>query len=213
MNELSDVQRALACLAHRAASRSLMRPLRPANRWPRARRAGTAWSGGSCGRRRMPAAPARGRRCSRPRPIARPCSQRPVSACQAASICVGGHLVGIHARQAADIRQQALARALADELRAAVRQRHIGQRLTSRPRSASQIGEQLRVAHRFAVPAQRARLAGLVVEDGVTASFDGIDAIDAQLELSAGDADLAARFERFDGERRARALRDRAVSR
>ena len=88
-----------------------------------------------------------------------------------------------------------------------LRQRHVGQRLHIAPALGHQIGEQLRIAHHFAVPAQRARLAGLVVEDGVAAAFDGIDAIDAQLELSAGDGDLAACFERLDGERRARASR------
>ena len=60
-----------------------------------------------------------------------------------------GYLVGIHARQAADIRQQTLVRTLAGELRAAIRQRHVGECHDIAPALRHQIGEQLRVAHHF----------------------------------------------------------------
>src|SRR5882672_1778690 len=118
----------------------------------------------------------------------------------------GGNLIRIHSGESGYTWQQSAPRALAGEFRASLRQRHVSKCLHVAAVLGEQIGEQLRVTHRLALPARRARFARLVVENGVAPSFDEVDAIDPYSELAAGDADLTARLDHFHHERCARAL-------
>ena len=160
------------------------------------------------------------RRPAAPAP-ARQIVARPVAAAAAASARarparrhrsrVGGHLAGI---MPADVRATGRLRArLADEFAPPARQRDVGQRLHVAARARPVDRPAAAGRGSVAIPAQRARLAGLVVEDGVAATLERVDAIDTHLERAAGDVDLAPRFELVDLEGRARALALRAGSR